>query len=41
MRVSDEDISLPQTIDLPCFPLRAAVFICLKSLFAVRFNLCV
>ena len=30
---------VPQTIDLPCFPFRAAVFICLKLLFAACFKL--
>ena len=29
-----------ETVDLPCFLFRAAVFIHLKSLFAARFKLC-
>ena len=33
-----EGISFPKTIDLPCFPFRAALFLPLKSLFVVRFN---
>ena len=35
-----KNISLPKTVDLPCFLFRAAVFIHLESLFAVRFKLC-
>ena len=30
-------VLFPKTVDLPCFPFRAAVFIHLKSLFAARF----
>ena len=36
VQVNLKSLLFPQIIDLPCFPFHAAVFICLKSLFAAR-----
>ena len=40
IQVQPKNVSVPKTIDLPCFLFRAAVLIHLKSLFAARFKLC-
>ena len=39
IQVKPYDIFPPKTLDLPCFPFRAVVFIRLKSLLAARFKL--